>query len=175
MDRAALERMLESYGGATERWPDQPDAAARDLLASDPALRQAWREAIVMDQMLSAPSAPDAEAQRALADRIVAAAVRSPRLATVEGTGEGPRQAASPQPVAGPRLLAKISDRLPRKDLRRGLAVLAASLVVGLSLGQMGLVDRTLAGVEEITGVSLTAASLDLAGAIGSAEAGEEL
>jgi hypothetical protein len=181
MDRAKLARMLESYGADVLRWPALPDAAACALLESDPGLVALQREAGALDAVLAPMEYKSAGPLKfnALADRIVTAAVRSPRLAasagaSVERSGEAPvAQPAVPLAAHTPR--PPMRGGVLRRDARRGVAVLAASLVLGLSLGQSGLMDRFVAGVEDLTGVSITSAPLDMASALAAAETGDEL
>lgn len=185
MDRATIERMLEAYGSNFERWPVKPDAETRARLTREPDLKRLLDEAAALDRLLGGGPAANAEAERALAERIVAAAIRSPRLAVAAGAGAPVATTAEAKPIASvvapPRSSdarrgsASVLGSLRGRDARRSLAVLAASLVIGLSLGQAGFADRVVVGFEDLTGVSLSSASQDMASALGAAEAGDEL
>jgi hypothetical protein len=111
-------------------------------------------------------------------DRIVAAAERTPHIVTV-----APRRPApmSPQAVAGRDgtvvpLPARRSSFAwtSTSDIRRSFAVLAASLVLGLSIGQSGLLDRALVGLEDLTGVVIAPASQEFASALSIEATGDE-
>jgi hypothetical protein len=67
-----------------------------------------------------------------------------------------------------------MGDLTRRRDLRRSLAAIAASLVLGVSVGQSGLLDVAVAGFEDMTGLSLASAPVDMARALGAAETLED-
>jgi hypothetical protein len=69
MTRQQFERLLETYGADTARWPTGPRAAARALLARDPAARAALEAAQRLDALLDRYAAPAAPGS---AERIVA-------------------------------------------------------------------------------------------------------
>lgn len=158
-----------AFGSDRSRWPKQAGEAA----LRDPAVAKELREAAALDKLLALaalkPAAPDA----GLVDRIVAAAQRTPRVVTHATPAAAITMAiAAATPKAEPesRVIAferpAPTTRIWGRDMRRGLAVLAASLVLGLSIGQSGIMDRALLGFEDWTGVPLASASQDIGGAL---------
>jgi hypothetical protein len=98
--------------------------------------------------------APQSEA--ALLDRIVASAERVPRLVVVSETLPPSRTPAST--VLTPQRSRAVLAR------RAGLSgLLAASLLLGVLLGQTSVSEVAVASIEDVTGLALTTASLDLA------------
>lgn len=164
---ADILRQIEAYGADTARWRAPAGGAASKSPATAPALREA--EALDRLLAMAAPkkaSIDDAE----LVDRIVAAAGRMPRVVTgnAEPGAAEPKLAIAANPSGN---VVKLDRRLAvgrvfGTDLRRGFAVLAASLVLGLSIGQSGLMDRAVAGFEELTGVAIAPVSQDITRAL---------
>ena len=165
---------LIAFGADQKRWPKRalraplPPALGPALVDE---LRTLEREVKALDQVLEYGAAvPLPGSERVLADRIAAAALRMPRIAPA---AHPVTTAASPQlilplkpmPLPAAPSVAKaarpaVSSRLSqRADIGRSLAVLAASLMIGLSIGQAGWGDRTFAGLEDITGLTLTSTS----------------
>jgi hypothetical protein len=69
MTRQQFERLLETYGADTARWPDALHSAARALLAHDADARAAHAAAAQLDALLDrfAPPAPHDAAERVIA------------------------------------------------------------------------------------------------------------
>lgn len=162
-------RQIEAFGADKSRWTKPAGAAA----LSDPTAAKALREAAALDRLLAITAPQPAPADHALVDRIVAAAERTPRLVTPAAAPARTSIATQARPVAGddrrmviPFERPTATSRIWGRDVRRGLAVLAASLVLGLSIGQSGIMDRALVGLEDITGVALAPVSQDIAGAL---------
>src|SRR5262245_48797677 len=84
MTRADLERLLDVYGSDRSRWPVDCRASAGQLVARDRAARQLLSEAQALDRVLERAPLPSLAREAALADRIVAAALRSPRIVRTE-------------------------------------------------------------------------------------------
>lgn len=165
-------RHIEAFGADKSRWPKQAD----DASLRTPAMARAMREAAALDKLLAmaAPKTPSADS--ILVDRIVAAAERTPRVVapnTVSGSAKTTSPAASGDRVVAFQRPASMA-RFWGADIRRGLAVLAASLVLGLSIGQSGIMDRALLGFEDLTGVPLASVSQDIAGALTDDASGED-
>jgi hypothetical protein len=70
-----LRALLEAYGAAPERWPDEERAGAEALLARSAAARAQRAEAEALDRLLDA--APVTAPSAALTGRVLAAAPRS--------------------------------------------------------------------------------------------------
>jgi hypothetical protein len=69
-----LERLLDAYGGAPERWPDTEREAAQRLIEQSDAARARWEEAAGLDRLLD--TVPVEPPSLALAARVLAAAPR---------------------------------------------------------------------------------------------------
>src|SRR5215470_13350834 len=89
-----FERLLDVYGSDRTRWPVDARASAGQLAARDPAARRLLGEAEALDRVLERAPLPSLASEAALADRIIAAAQRTPRMVR---TGDGASAA-----VAGP-------------------------------------------------------------------------
>jgi hypothetical protein len=133
MTLAEFERLLDVYGGARTRWPAEARAAAAQLVARDAKARRLLVEAEALDRLLERAPLPSLAIEAALAERIVAAAQRSPRIVrTAPGSA-----------VVVPMVAEKAVPREPAVPWKRQLfgadvraaAVLAASLAVGVFIG----------------------------------------
>jgi hypothetical protein len=58
-----LARLLESYGGASERWPSEEREAIRRLIARTGSAKRRWEDASYLDHLLDAlePDVPSTE------------------------------------------------------------------------------------------------------------------
>ena len=76
-DRQALERLLEVYGADRTRWPARERLRFASFIGEDDGAKRLLAEADALDSLLDrAPRASEAR-ERALQERIVAAALRS--------------------------------------------------------------------------------------------------
>jgi hypothetical protein len=169
---AEVEAMLNAYGANAKRWPKQGEVAEPTT-----ALRQLECETKALDQVLSRGAVvASAERERALADRIVAAASRMPRVVPVLSTAPQVTPLLKPASTVMPPATVVAPSSIPRfarrADVGRSLALLAASLIIGVSIGQSGLGDRAFAGLEDLTGLSL--ASSDVAVVLSAADIVDE-
>src|SRR5262245_42462473 len=73
-------QLLDVYGGERTRWPAEARAAAAHLVARDAEARRLLAEAEALDRVLQSAPVPALAAEAALAERIVVAAQRSPRM-----------------------------------------------------------------------------------------------
>ena len=80
MTIAELERLLDVYGSDRTRWPVEARAGAGQLVARDRAARRLLGEAEALDRVLERAPLPSLAQEAALADRIIGAAQRSPRI-----------------------------------------------------------------------------------------------
>ena len=140
-------RLLDVYGGDRSRWPAEERAAAAQLVARDPKSRQLLAEAEALDRVLERAPLPALATEAALADRIVSAAQRSPRM--VKAVAE-----SSPTPAvpvgAGPDRVGKA--RFPGRDFRAA-GMLAASLAAGILVGLSSLPQSVLPALADFVGV----------------------
>ena len=145
-----FERLLDVYGADRTRWPLAARASAAARLASDVTARKLLTEAEALDTVLLHTAEPDKTDVVALAERIVAAARAMPRSAGSEGV--------TSVPVGLPRQhrMTVASGR----DAVRGAALLAASLLIGVFVGQSQLGARAVPALEELTGIA-SPASVD--------------
>src|SRR5438874_6759746 len=80
MTIADFERLLDVYGSDRSRWPVEARAGAGHLVARDKAARRLLAEAEALDRTLERAPLPSLAEEAALAERILAAARRSPRM-----------------------------------------------------------------------------------------------
>lgn len=114
---------------------------------------------------------PDAAREAALLDRIMAAADKSPRLVVVAST---PAPAAVATLPARPAVAPAVSRTRVRSDIWAAGGLLAASLVIGVFLGQSTYTETTVRRIEQATGVMLASVSQDFAQSISAAEDEDE-
>jgi hypothetical protein len=154
MTLADFERLLDVYGGDRTLWPADARAAAAQLVSRDADARRLLAEAVALDRLLDRAPLPALATEASLADRIVAAAQRSPRIVTIAGA----RPAGAPARIGGAPPHAPPADaeklrRFTRADVRAA-GVLAAALVVGVVIGFSNLPQRVLPTFADITGAS---------------------
>src|SRR6266705_3498693 len=80
MTTADFERLLDVYGSDRTRWPVEARASAGQLVARDRAARRLLAEAEALDRALERAPLPSLVQEAAMAERIVAAARRHPRI-----------------------------------------------------------------------------------------------
>jgi len=137
MTLTEFERLLDVYGGDRTRWPTDARAAAAHLVARDIDAQRLLAEADALDRVLERAPLPALAKEAALADRIVAAAQRSPRIVKIGGA----------RPEAGVKPAATGSGRspLPVSRAKVGAAgLLVASLMIGVVIGRTGLPQQLL-------------------------------
>jgi len=141
-----FEQLLHIYGADRTRWPLSARAGAVTLLASDRGAQRLLDEAAALDAVLSHVAEPDVAVTATLVDRIIAVSQRSPRLVCrTEHPGQLPGSARS----------ANIGRRSHDTDLWRGIAALAASLVIGIFAGQSQFAAGAVPALEALAGISL--------------------
>jgi hypothetical protein len=151
MSVAEIEQLLDVYGADRMRWPTEARAAAAQLVAKDAEARRLVAEAEALDRVLGSAPVPGLAVEAVLAERIVAAAQRSPRIVKLDDAR--PVAAAPVQTVSMP-VAATASPRrvwlLGRHA--RAVGLLAASLVIGVVLGSSELTPQLLPELADITG-----------------------
>ena len=162
MTIADFERLLDVYGSDRTRWPVEARASAGQLVARDKAARRLLAEAEALDRTLERAPLPSLAEEAALADRILTAARRSPRMVPVT-KADAPRMArAIDNVVRLPSLRARPRWLRPT-GFGRATGMLAASLALGVFLGLSSLSQGVLPALEDMTGITLGAQSRTVA------------
>lgn len=164
MTIADFERLLDVYGSDRSRWPVEARASAGQLVARDRSARRLLAEAEALDRTLERAPLPSLAKEAELADRILAAARRSPRMVsavTADASQVSPRAVVDnvirlPGPDTRPRWLR-------RARFGGATGMLAASLVLGVFFGLSNLSQGVLPAFEDMTGIALGAQSRTVA------------
>jgi hypothetical protein len=155
MTIADFERLLDVYGSDRTRWPVEARASAGQLVARDKAARRLLAEAEALDRTLERAPLPSLAEEAALADRILAAALRSPRMVPiVKGDAAPTARLAIDNVVRLPSLRAR-PRWLSRTAFSGAAGMLAASLALGVFLGISTLSQGMLPALEDMTGITL--------------------
>lgn len=154
MTLADFERLLDIYGGDRTRWPTDGRAAAAQLVSRDAKARRILAEAEALDRILERAPLPSLAVEAGLAERIVAAAQRSPRI--VRSTGE---MAAAPSATGAGTRAQEQARRGRRGDLRTA-ALLAASLLVGIFIGVSNVPQNVVPALADLAGADRAGYSL---------------
>lgn len=142
---SALGRVLDAFGADAARWPSAVRARLKRLVAEEPAARQRLAESRALDRLLDLAPRRSAESERALTDRIVAAAVSAP-------SGSGARGRIIPFPqVQRP---ARVPVRTPARAVWQTAALLAACLMAGLYIGEMRSLNPVLQEFADQIGIN---------------------
>ncbi len=157
-DRQALEHLLEVYGADRTRWPARDRLRFASFVSEDESAARLLAEAVALNSLLDLAPRASEDRERALKERIVAAALRSgePRLAVVAGSSMG-----SAAPARASRMPSWLNKA--RSGREWPAAVLAASLVVGVMLGSVGTFESTVQEVAEAAGLATAADTSQLA------------
>jgi hypothetical protein len=158
MTIAEFERLLDVYGSDRTRWPVEARASAGHLVARDRAARRLLAETEALDRALERAPLPTLAQEAAMAERIVSAARRTPRIVAVARV-----EAARPAAAAADNVVQlQASRRRPqwlttRTAFGGAVGALAASLALGVFLGLSNLSQGVLPAVEQMTGLPLGA------------------
>jgi hypothetical protein len=156
-----FERLLEIYGSDRTRWPVEARASAGQLTARDPAACRLLLEAEALDRILERAPLPSLASEAALAERIVVAAQRSPRMVrTGDGVASAASEGASKATTAGATAssVARLADRrrwLHGSPAGRAAGLLAACLMLGIFLGASAVPQPVIPALEEFTGITI--------------------
>jgi hypothetical protein len=161
--------LLDVYGSDRTRWPVEARASAGQLVARDKAARRLLAEAEALDRTLERAPLPSLAEETALADRILAAARRSPRMVpVVRADAPGVARRAIDNVVRLHNLRPRPRWMTPA-GLGSAAGMLAASLALGVFLGLSNLSQGVLPALEDMTGITLatgtstrTVAQIDL-------------
>jgi hypothetical protein len=155
MTIAEFERLLEVYGSDRTRWPVEARAGAGQLVSRDRTARRLLAEAEALDRALERAPLPSLAREAELAERILAAARRTPRMVPFPKADATPPGASN----AGGVVRLPVSRARPRWLGRRAFGgaagVLAASLLLGVSLGLSGLSQGVVPALEQMTGLHI--------------------
>lgn len=148
MDLAAFEALLDGYGSDRARWPGLKRAAADNLVATDRNAQRLLAEAKALDQLLATVATNEPVSnEQALLDRILSKAAHTPRLTASGGASIPAATAIKPfvRATAQPTPLR----RAPNQDLWRNTALIAASLILGVYVGQTQLSVYAIPALED--------------------------
>lgn len=151
MTLSDFERLLAVFGADRTRWPLTERAGAVARLASDRDARRLLAEAQALEAVLVHVSEPDRSDLSALADRIVAASQAAPR-SVVRSVDTA--------------VVMPIRARPPTWQIRhvwRDAVLLAASLTIGVFVGQSQFGTHAVPALEALTGISIPPSSDRLA------------
>ena len=135
MTLVEFERLLDVYVSDRTRWPAETRAGAGHLVARDKAARRRLLEAEALDRALERAPLPSLGRETELAERIAAAALRSPRIVHAN---TAPVEEA---PAASTGNVVRLDDARSRplwqaRTAFGGVAgLLAASLAIGIMIG----------------------------------------
>ncbi len=154
-----FEHLLDVFGADRTRWPLSARAGAAALVAVNADARRMLAEAAALDAVLAQGSeqqhlAGDAPTA-ALAARIVAAAASTPRIvastpAAIMAPAPAPKRSQGAVRASSHRAAAQFGT-----DTWRGAALLAASLMIGVFVGQSQFGAQTLPQLAALAGVSV--------------------
>jgi len=153
MTLADFERLLEVYGSDRTRWPTDARASAGHLVARDRNAQRLLVEAEALDRALERAPLPSLAIEAALADRIVAAARRSPRIVRFNSA-----PAAEAPAAEGGSKVFRLSELRERRQWRvtasfgGAASLLAASLAIGVLIGLSNLPQPLTPAFEELGG-----------------------
>ena len=152
MTIADLEHLLDVYGSDRTRWPVDARTGAGQLATRDRAARRLLGEAEALDRVLERAPLPSLAREAALADRIISAAQRSPRIVRLEET---PAPAGTSENVIRwPGARAK--SQWLQSDAGRVAGLFAASLLCGI---YFGLSNAAQGALEDVAGITLGTSS----------------
>jgi hypothetical protein len=126
MPPSRFEMLIDAYGAAVERWPEEERAAALALLARSPAARAARDAAARLDALLDVVPAEPPSA--ALAERVLAARPVPVPAANVAGAYRRRRG-------LGGRVAAVFGQIWPGAPAWQPVTALATALLLGLVVG----------------------------------------
>lgn len=155
MTIADFERLLDVYGSDRTRWPVEARAGAGQLVARDKAARRLLAEAEALDRTLERAPLPSLAEEAALADRILAAARRTPRMVPAVRADSAVRARPAIDNVVRLPGLRERPHWLTRTAFGSAAGMLAASLALGVFIGLSSLSQGMLPALEDMTGIAL--------------------
>ncbi|HEU4381335.1 MAG TPA: hypothetical protein VFR73_22415 [Hyphomicrobiaceae bacterium] len=160
-----LERLLDVYGSDRTRWPVDARSGAGQLAARDKSARRLLGEAEALDRVLERAPLPSLAREAALADRIIAAAQRSPRIVHIDDAAAPVAAGGGGTVIHWPGVRARA--QWLKSDASRVAGLFAASLLCGIYFGLSNVPEgalESMAGGAFSAGTSSapTLAQLDL-------------
>jgi hypothetical protein len=131
MTIARLRTILDAYGAAASRWPEEEREAALALIAQSPEARAAVAGAAALDATLASYANPAENAVNPL--KLVAAITAQPQHGQ-------PRHEQPQRPQSSPAAAGRITIGWPN------FAGLAAAAIAGFLIGWSGIDQRVLLG-----------------------------
>lgn len=158
MTLADFERLLDVYGGDRTRWPAEARAAAAQLVARDAKACRTLAEAESLDRVLERAPLPSLAVEAALAERIVVAAQRSPRIVK-SAIGQSSVVALPDVRALPPQRSSSRKLGLLRGDVRTA-ALLASALMVGIFIGISNVPQSVVPALADLAATDQSAYSL---------------
>ncbi len=149
INRALLVETLEKYGADCARWPDNTRAGLEALIAEDPLAKSAMDEFAAFDQLLT--NVGDRAGEQSIA-RHDALAEKIMRSVAAEATQLDNSDTVVPFEPARRRVQQTKRTKSVWPNVAAAGA-LAASLVLGITIGITGVANSTLAPVSEVLGL----------------------
>jgi len=149
INQALLEATLERFGANPMRWPDATRGALEALIDSDPAAKALVKEFAALDQVLSRAGETAGSDNTACHDELADKIMRSIATSTSPAVG-GNVVAFEAQTRAAKT--PHYSNRGQWPNVAAASA-LAASLLLGITVGATGIANTTLAPVSEVLGL----------------------
>lgn len=149
-----LERLLDVYGSDRTRWPVDARSGAGQLATRDKAARRLLGEAEALDRVLERAPLPSLVREAALADRIIAAAQRSPRIVHIDDAPAPAAAGAAENVIRWPG--ARTRPQWLRSDTGRVAGLFAASLLCGI---YFGLTNMAQGALEDVAGMTFGASA----------------
>jgi len=156
MTMAELAQLLDVYGAERMRWPAEARELAAHLVASEAEAGRLVAEAEALDLLLRRAPVPGLAVEAGLAERIVAAAQRSPRIVRLPGSARAAATRSAPAEVAaGPDAAGHGHRRLRLFSRELGaIGFLAASLAFGVLIGNSSLPPQLLPALVDMAGLA---------------------
>jgi hypothetical protein len=149
-----LERLLDVYGSDRTRWPVDARSGAGQLATHDKAARRLLGEAEALDRVLERAPLPSLVREAALADRIIAAAQRSPRIVHIDDAPAPKAAIAAENVIRWPG--GRDRSRWVRSEAGRVAGLFAASLLCGIYFGVSNVAQGAL---EDVAGMTFGAST----------------
>ena len=149
-----LAKVVDAYGADQSRWPDADQVLLRTIVTSDVQAQRLLRDGAALDRILSLAQDCDASAThpKSLADRIMG------RIHQHADRGSGEPAQHSAEIVVLPRRKstsgAPMSASEPVRTRWMAAAALAASLLIGIVVGQSGTLATTTQAAFQLAGLA---------------------
>lgn len=149
INRALLLQTLEQCGADPKRWPDETRAGLKALITKDPLAQSMTDESVALDRLITKAGEVTGRQSDARNEILVEKIMQS-----VGVTAEPQLRDDTVVPFESARRRAQSTKRTTRiwPDVAAAGA-LAASLLLGISIGASGVANSTLAPVSEVLGL----------------------